>query len=224
MAFLIVEDDSELASGLSKSLAQSGWQARVASTAHEALAACRGETFELIILDLGLPDMDGMQLLRTLRSQRLSAAPILILTARYDVDARVAGLDAGGDDYLGKPFVLNELEARIRALLRRGAPVQALVRFGSLAFDPTSRQASVRGAPLDLTAYETRVLEALLTRPGRIVPKPQLLDALYQDEEDPSASRVEILVSRLRRKLSETGARVGIRSLRGLGYRLEAEC
>src|SRR5581483_3989379 len=100
------------------------------------------------------------------------------------------------------------------ALLRRGAPLQALVHFGALTFDPASRQAAVRGAPLDLTAYETRVLEALLTRPGRIVPKPQLLDALYQDEEEASASRVEILVSRLRRKLSDVDAGVSIRSLR----------
>jgi DNA-binding response OmpR family regulator len=157
--------------------------------------------------------------LRSLRKRTPAAAPILILTARFDVDARVQGLDAGGDDYLGKPFALSELEARIRALLRRGAP--AASKFGDLSFDADSRQAEACGRELPLTARETLVLAALLRKPGRVVSKSQIMQAVYDAAEDPNPSMIEVFVSRLRRKLAHAGSRVHIRALRGLGYRLE---
>lgn len=221
MALLIVEDDKELAQGLAKSLAQSGYQCDVVHSGRAAIAACGSREFELLILDLGLADLDGLDVLRAIRGRRLTSAPVLVLTARYEIDSRVAGLDAGADDYLGKPFALNELEARIRALLRRGAPAESPVRFGDLEFDPAGREARVERATLGLTALETRVLEALLRRPGRIVGKTQLVDFVYEEAEEATGSRVEILVSRVRRKLAEAGANVQVRALRGLGYRLE---
>lgn len=221
MALLIVEDDKDLAGGLAKSLAQSGYQCEVVHTGRAAIAACRETSFELVILDLGLPDMDGFTVLYALRNQRVSTAPILILTARHEVDARVAGLDAGGDDYLSKPFALSELEARIRALLRRGAPADGPIRFGDLVLDPQSREARVNDQVVPLTATETLVLQALLRRPGRIVSKPVLLDSVYEEAEDADSSRLEVQLSRIRRKLADKGSKVRVRVLRGLGYRLE---
>lgn len=219
-SLLLVEDDRDLAQGLASSLAQSDYATDVAHSGHAALAMCKTRIYELVILDLGLPDLDGISVLRRMRQDGVSA-PILILTARYDVDDRVLGLDAGGDDYLAKPFVLSELEARIRALLRRGAPANAPIRFADLTFDPVSRQASVRGRELALTASEVSMLELLLRRPGKVVSKSQLVDAVYDQSEDANPAMIEVFVSRLRRKLNEAQAHVHIRVLRGLGYRLE---
>jgi DNA-binding response OmpR family regulator len=149
--------------------------------------------------------------------------PVLILTARDDLQHRVLGLDAGGDDYLGKPFDVAELEARIRALLRRGEPTGVTLQLGTVAFEPASRRLTVRGVDVDLTARELAVLELLLRRPGRIVSKKHLFDSLYSWDNDASVSSVEVFVSRLRRKLSQAGADVSIRVFRGMGYRLEQQ-
>jgi DNA-binding response OmpR family regulator len=217
---LLVEDDRELARALVSSLAQSGYAADLVHDGHSAMHACRKTHYQLVILDLGLPDVDGIEVLRSLRADGLGA-PILILTARYDLDHRVMGLDAGGDDYLAKPFALSELEARIRALLRRGAPLEAPVKFGDLVYAPTIRQASVHGRDLALTAREVAVLEMLLRRPGRVVSKSQILESVYDHAQDANPSMIEVFVSRLRRKLGDARSRVQIRALRGLGYRLE---
>lgn len=217
---LLVEDDRDLAQGLVSSLAQSGYATDTVHSGHGALAACKKTRYELVILDLGLPDIDGLSVLRRLRQDGVSA-PILILTARYDVDDRILGLDAGGDDYLAKPFALGELEARVRALLRRGAPANAPLKFDGLTFDPVGRQASVHGRELGLTASEAMVLELLLKRPGKVVTKSQLLDSIYASGEDANPSMVEVFVSRLRRKLNDAHAHINVRALRGLGYRLE---
>ena len=219
---LLVEDDRDLARGLASSLAQSGYSTDVVHSGHAALVACRKSSYQLVILDLGLPDLDGISVLRRMRQDGLNA-PVLILTARIDVDDRVLGLDAGGDDYLAKPFALNEVEARIRALLRRGTSADARIRFGDLTFDPAAREASVGGRTLDLTASEIAVLELLLRRPGKVVSKSQLLDSVYEQSEDPNPSMIEVFVSRLRRKLNAAQAGVQIRVLRGLGYRLELD-
>jgi len=219
MRLLIVEDDHELAKGLANSLTQSGFYTEVVHTGHGALACCQTRRWDAIILDLGLPDIDGLAVLRKLR--RLVSTPVLILTARCDLNDRVDGLDAGGDDYLAKPFALRELEARIRALLRRGAPQDAPVRFGDLLFDPAARQANVRGQELTLTAREITALELLLGRPGRVVSKAQFLDALYDDADSINPSLIEVHISRLRRKFLDAQSSVSIRALRGLGYRLE---
>ena len=224
MPLLIVEDDRELAHGLSSSLAQSGYATDIAADGHAAIAACQRADYDLVILDLGLPDLDGIEVLRRLRSAGL-AAPVLILTARIDLDDRVSGLDAGGDDYLAKPFQLPELEARIRALLRRGLPAQlshiARVTFGDIDFEPSTRQASVHGRELPLTAAEATVLGLLLRRPGRVVSKSQFAGELYDHADDKNPAMIEVFISRLRRKLAEAQSAVVIRALRGLGYRLE---
>jgi DNA-binding response OmpR family regulator len=220
ISLLLVEDDRDLAQGLASSLAQSGYATEVVHSGHAAISACQKTPYQLVILDLGLPDLDGVDVLRRLRQDGLTA-PVLILTARYDLDDRILGLDAGGDDYLAKPFALSELEARIRALFRRGAPADAAIRFGDLIFDPTARQASVRGRELSLTAGEATVLALLLRRPGKVVSKAQFLDSLYDHAEDANPSMIEVFASRLRRKLSEAQSHIHIRALRGLGYRLE---
>lgn len=222
MRLLLVEDDVELANGLASSLAQSGYEADVAHDGRAAMAACADAGYSLIILDLGLPDMDGLEVLRRLRFGAVKT-PVLILTARDETQDRVAGLDSGGDDYLAKPFVIAELEARVRALLRRGDPVGATLSFGLVHLELESRHATVNGQELELTARELAVLEMLLRRPGRIVSKAQIFNSLYDWQDHASLSAVEVFVSRLRRKLGQAEADVGIRVFRGLGYRLERQ-
>jgi DNA-binding response OmpR family regulator len=218
MRLLLVEDNLELADGLVHSLGQSNHIVDAVHTGSEALTSCATTAYQLVVLDLGLPDMDGMEVLRRIRERGITF-PILILTARDDLQGRIRGLDAGADDYLLKPFELGELEARIRALLRRGSGSHQ--SFGKINFDQVSRQVSVDGRQLDLTAREVAVLELLLQRLGRIVSKQQLLDSIYTDAHETNPAVVEVFVSRLRRKLEEANAGVGIRVLRGLGYRLE---
>jgi DNA-binding response OmpR family regulator len=219
MRLLLIEDDPELADGLQHCLAQSGYAVDAARSAQEARRMCGGTRYEMVILDLGLPDADGLDLLRELRAQHV-AAPVLILTARGDLDDRIAGLDAGADDYLAKPFALGELEARVRALLRRGSDSSpTLMHVGKLDFDTSARRASVEGIDLDLTARELAVLEALLRRPRALTSKEQLFESLYTWDSDANLSAVEVYVSRLRKKLEP--AAVAIRMFRGLGYRLE---
>lgn len=222
MRLLLVEDDLELANGLVNTLAQSNYAADAVHCGRDAVAACQTTAYRLIILDLGLPDEDGISVLRRLRTNGLTA-PVLILTARDDLKDRIAGLDAGGDDYLTKPFAFGELEARLRALLRRSHVDQNLRVFGEVEFDPGSRIASVKGRELDLTAREAAVLELLLARPGRVVSKQAMVESLYSWDQEANPSAIEVFVSRLRRKLDDAGAGVGVRVLRGLGYRLELQ-
>lgn len=191
------------------------------TTGNEAVAACNGSDYDVVVLDLGLSDIDGIEALKRMREKGLRA-PVLILTARDGLKDRVNGLDAGADDYLGKPFELMGLEARVRALLRRtraGDPEQ--MKFGSISFLNTERQMFVKGKPLLLTAREIAVLEALLAKAGRIVSKENIFSSIYELESDASTSAIEVYVSRVRKKLDAAGAGVGIRVLRGLGYRLE---
>jgi len=223
MRLLLVEDDLELANGLVSALAQAGYSTDAVHSGADALAACAASTYQLVILDLGLPDLDGVDVLRRMRHEGMTS-PVLILTARDELHDRIVGLDAGGDDYLPKPFHVGELEARIRALLRRGETTAATLHFGALAFEPASRRLTVAERDLVLTARELAVLELLLRRGGRIVSKKHIFDSVYTWDNDASLSMVEVFVSRLRRKLAEAGAGVSIRSFRGLGYRLEQEC
>jgi len=220
MPLLLVEDDRELAHGLSCSLAQSDYAADVVFDGQSAILACKNTDYDLVILDLGLPDMDGLEVLRRLRKTGMSA-PVLILTARFDLDDRVSGLDAGGDDYLAKPFALPELEARIRALLRRGAPQESRIQFCDIVFEPVSKMASIHGRELALTAAEFAVLGLLLRRPGRVVSKTQFVEEIYDHADEKNPAMIEVFVSRLRRKLAEAQSQTLIRALRGLGYRLE---
>jgi DNA-binding response OmpR family regulator len=221
---LLIEDDAMLAQGIRTALSQSSYAVDVVATAAEALRAAgpgsAGGGFDICVLDLGLPDGDGLELLRRMRAGGF-ACPVLILSARHKLDERIRGLDAGADDYLVKPFALGELEARLRALLRRAEDYMPRRLLGTLRFDPRSRRALAADTELDLTRRELAVLEILAQQPGKVVPKEALLDAVFPDDADVGSNALEVQVSRLRSKLRP--ACVTIRALRGLGYRME-EC
>jgi two-component system OmpR family response regulator len=219
MRILIVEDDRMLADGLIGSLRHSGYTVDWAENGAAADAALASENFDLLILDLGLPDMDGFDVVRKLRARK-QPVPVMILTARDALDDRVRGLDLGADDYLIKPVALPELEARIRALIRRGqCGTSPQVVYGPLVLDTVARRAWANEAPLDLTARELEVLEYFLSRTGRILSKEQILQALCGWGQEITLNAVEAYVHRLRVKLEPTG--VQIRTVRGLGYLLE---
>jgi len=219
MRILIAEDDSILADGLVRSLRQSGYAVDHVKGGSEADSALTMQSFDLLILDLGLPRMSGLEVLRRLRA-RNSTLPVLILTAADGVDERVKGLDLGADDYMSKPFHLNELEARVRALTRRGSGGgPTVVRHGSLSCDHVGRTASVGDQALELSARDLGVLEVLLQRIGRLVSKEQLVDHLCEWGEEVSNNAIEVYVHRLRKKIEPSGVR--IITVRGLGYCLE---
>ncbi|HLP98792.1 MAG TPA: response regulator transcription factor [Sideroxyarcus sp.] len=217
MRILIAEDDEVLADGLSHSMRQSGYAVDRVGTGLEADSILRGDQpYDLIILDLELPQMDGFAVLRNLR-ERNHHVPVIILTARDSVGDRVKGLDLGADDYMAKPFSLQELEARARALLRRGqCGTNPLLTCGSLTFDSVGRRACINGQPLDLTTRELGLLEALMLRSGWVVSKEQLLERLYSYSEEASNNAIEVYIHRLRKKTAPAG--VTIRTIRGLGY------
>ena len=177
--------------------------------------------YDLAILDLGLPKLDGTEVLRRLR-QRGGRTPVLILTARDAVEDRVQGLDLGADDYLTKPFNLVELEARVRALIRRGQlGSNAALNCGQLVFDPSGRRAACGDVPLELSSRELGVLEVLMLRQGKVVNKEQIMEALCNWDEDLGDNAIEVYIHRLRKKLESSGTH--IRTIRGLGYLLEAD-
>jgi two-component system OmpR family response regulator len=220
MRILIVEDDPALADGLTRSLDQSGYAVDLAANGEQANIMLQNAVYDLAILDLGLPKLDGTEVLRRLR-QRGGRTPVLVLTARDAVEDRVQGLDLGADDYLTKPFNLVELEARIRALIRRGQlGSNASLNCGRLVFDPSGRRAWCGDSPLDLSAREFGVLEVLMMRQGKLVNKEQIMEALCNWDEDLGDNAIEVYIHRLRKKLESSGAR--IRTIRGLGYLLEA--
>jgi two-component system OmpR family response regulator len=216
---LIAEDDPVLADGLSRSLRAGGYAVDVVSSGEDADSATVGQDFDLLILDLGLPFVSGLDVLRRLRA-RQSKIPVLILTAADGVEQRVKGLDLGADDYMAKPFALSELEARVRALTRRAlSGGQTLLRHGPLTYDQVGRTAQLNGQPLDLSARELGLLEVLLQRAGRLVSKEQLVDHLCEWGEEVSNNAIEVYVHRLRKKIEGGGIRIV--TVRGLGYCLE---
>ena len=217
---LIAEDDQILAEGLVDTLRGAGYAVDRVADGAEADAALSSQSFDLVILDLGLPKLSGLTVLKRMRARK-STVPVLVLTVLDAIEDRVRGLDLGADDYLAKPFELPELEARVRALTRRaGHAGQAMVEIGSIAYDPVGRTVRLAGQPLELSARELGVLEILLSRRGRLVSKEQLVDHLCQWGEEVSSNAVEVYVHRLRRKIEASG--VNISTLRGLGYCLEA--
>lgn len=216
MRLLIAEDDPILADGLLHSLRASGYAVDCVADGVAADTALASMAFDLVILDVAMPRMSGLDVLRKLRARK-SPIPVLILTAHDSTEQRVQGLDLGADDYLSKPFELRELEARVRALTRRaGHGGQATVEHGDLTFDTVSRTAHLRGEFLDLSARELDLLELLLTRAGRLVSKEQILDHLCQWGEEVSANAIEVYIHRLRRKIEPGSVRIS--TLRGLGY------
>jgi len=216
---LIAEDDAELAQGLAQSLRDGGHAVDWVGDGLAADTALRGTPFDLVILDLALPEIDGFEVLRRLRS-RQGKTMVLILSAEDEIDARIRGLDLGADDYLTKPFALGELEARVRALARRAGSMELRVRCGSLVLDRAGQRILDREQPLDLTRTEYIVLSTLIERAGKVVPKANLFDQLYDWETEADLSAIEVFVSRIRRKIERSGAR--IRTVRGLGYLLES--
>jgi two-component system OmpR family response regulator len=219
MRILIAEDDPVLADGLTRSLKHADYAVDFVNEGSEADHVLSTQNYDLVILDLGLPKLDGFEVLRRLR-HRGSRVPVLVLTARDALDDRVKGLDLGADDYLTKPFELAELEARVRALIRRGhSGGGSLLTHGALTLDTAGRRALLNGEPLDLSARELGVLEVLMLRSGRVVNKEQLAEQLYGWDEEVGANAIEVYVHRLRRMLEPAG--VAIRTIRGLGYLLE---
>jgi two-component system OmpR family response regulator len=219
MRILIAEDDPVLADGLVRSLRAGGYTVDSVDNGEAADSALTVQAFDLLILDLGLPRLPGLDLLRRLRARNTNV-PVLILTAADSVEQRVKGLDLGADDYMAKPFALSELEARVRALTRRAVSGgHAVIRHGRLALDTSGKVATIDDRPLDLSARELGLLEVLVARSGRLVSKEQLVDQLCQWGEEVSNNAIEVYVHRLRRKLEPGGIRIV--TVRGLGYCLE---
>lgn len=218
MRILIAEDDSLIADGLTRSLRQGGYAVDWAANGLEAEAALMTASYDLLILDLGLPKLSGLDLLKRLRA-RSCTLPVLILTALDGTGDRVKGLDLGADDYMVKPFELAELEARVRALTRRSAGTIPLIQCGALSYDQVGRVAHINEQALELSAREVGLLEVLLTRMGRLVSKDQLVDHLCGWGEEVSHNAIEVYVHRLRKKLESGGVKIA--TVRGLGYCLE---
>ena len=215
---LIVEDESEIAGYLRRGLAFEGFSVEIASTGTAALTAARERPPDLVVLDIMLPGVDGLEVARRLRGA--SEVPIIMLTARDAVPDRVAGLEAGADDYLVKPFDLGELQARLRALLRRGKnQAEPVLERGALRLDPAARSVSWAGRPVELSAREYAVLHALLLNVGRVLSKAQLEEKLYGWGEEIESNAVEVFVHHLRRKLAPEL----IRTVRGVGYMIPKE-
>ncbi|MCP9337426.1 response regulator [Stutzerimonas xanthomarina] len=220
MRILLVEDHPQLAESVAQALRAAGWTVDLLNDGVAADLALSTEDYALAILDVGLPRLDGFQVLSRLR-KRGKTLPVLMLTARSEVTDRVHGLNLGADDYLAKPFELSELEARVKALLRRSvAAGERQQSCGPLVYDLDARRFSLNQQALSLTSREQAVLEALITRPGRVMSKDQLAAQVFGLDEDASADAIEIYIHRLRKKLE--GSSVRIVTFRGLGYLLEA--
>jgi two-component system OmpR family response regulator len=220
MRILVVEDDALLADGLTRVLKRSGHAVDQVRTGLQADNSLRITSYELVVLDVGLPGIDGFEVLRRLRSRR-SKANVLVLTARDGVEDRVHGLDLGADDYLTKPFSVTEFEARVRALSRRPTLAAASIVIRGLSVDVEAKRVKVNDVPVDLTVREWALLELFLARPGRVLSKEQIAQQLASYEDTLTANAIEVYVSRLRAKVETSGVR--IRTVRGFGYMWEAE-
>jgi DNA-binding response OmpR family regulator len=219
MLLLLLEDDQALRFGLADVLRQEGHDVMACADGRQAMTLLSERPFDLAIIDIGVPVVDGLEVIRTLR-QRQMGLPVLIITARDSLNERVAGLDSGADDYLIKPFEIPEFEARVRALLRRHrAGREAEIHIGALAFTPGNPQVHIGDASIDLPASELTLLELLTYQPGRSVSKDKIAQRFTRDGGAPSNNAIEISMHRLRRKLAPFGVR--IRALRGFGYVLE---
>ncbi len=219
MRLLLVEDDAALRLGLARQLEADGYRVDQAADGEDGLFQAREYPVDLAIVDLGLPKLGGLNLVKSLRASG-RALPILILTARGSWQDKVVGLEAGADDYLVKPFEYPELAARIKALLRRSLKSTSdVLTFGPLAMDFSAQGATLDGKAIELTAFEYRLLEYLVRERARVVTKQELSDYLYPHDEDRNSNVVEVLMGRLRRKLDPAGALAPIETLRGRGYR-----
>ena len=215
MRILVVEDDALLADGLTSVLTRAGHAVDRAAAGRHADLLLHDEQFDLVVLDVGLPDIDGFEVLRRLRL-RHSSTNVLVLTARDAVEARVRGLDLGADDYLTKPFSVTEFEARVRALLRRTGGPTASWSVAGMTVDMAAKRVRVNERTIELTPREWALLELFLTHPGRVLSKDQIAESLFTFDEQLSSNAIEVHVSRLRTKIGLAG--MHIRTVRGFGY------
>ena len=223
MRLLIVEDEVLLAAQVDKFLRDQDFVVDVASDGEEGLYYAREYDYDAAVIDLGLPKLTGIELIRTLRREH-NQMPVLILTARSDWRDKVTGLEAGADDYLTKPFHMEELLARLKVLIRRAAGfASAMIEHGPLRLDTLSKEVRVDGGLVELTAFEYRVLEFLAMNPSRVVSKAELTEHLYEQDFDRDSNVIEVFVGRLRRKLDPDGRLKPIRTVRGQGYRFALE-
>ena len=223
MRILVVEDDRRLAASLRRSLIESRMAVDVAHDGEEGLAAAASTPYDVIVLDVMLPRLDGLEVTRRLRELRVET-PILMLTARDGVDDRVAGLEAGADDYLVKPFALREVVARLRALTRRHVPNRkAQLKAGNLLLDTAAHTLTIDGRDVDLTSKEFAILEYFLLNRGRLLTRSQILEHAWDYDFDGGRNLIEVYVGRLRKKLIEAGAGDPFITVRGSGYRYVAD-
>jgi DNA-binding response OmpR family regulator len=221
MRILIVEDDSALRLGIRRVLQAEGWQVDAAENGEQALAATQSTPYSAVVLDLGLPRMDGLAVLKVWREQGLGM-PVVILTARDELSDRVTGLNAGADDYMAKPFEPEELVARLKALLRRNPQlVTHQLSLGELSYDPQDRSLRIAGQPAGLSAREAALIELLMAQPDKAVAKSRIVSSMSDWESEFSNNSVEIYIMRLRRKIAGSGAQ--IRTVRGVGYKICAD-
>jgi two-component system OmpR family response regulator len=219
MRILLVEDDAMLADAIARAFSQSAHAVDLVDNGGDADRALLTTEYDVVLLDIGLPGLDGLEVLKRARMRR-SKVPVLVMTARDTVEDRVSGLDLGADDYITKPFHLSELEARVRALIRRAhlAGSSDLVH-GRLRLDTSGRRLFCSGEPLEVSAREFAVLELLLLRAGKVVTKQQIMESLYGWEDVSASNTAEVFIYRLRKKLEPSG--VDIRTVRGMGYLIE---
>jgi two-component system response regulator PhoP len=221
MRLLVVEDETTLREQLAQGLAKEGYVVDAAADGKAGLYYATEFSFDAAIIDLGLPEIDGISLIRQIRSKALTF-PILILTARGDWQDKVAGLDAGADDYVVKPFQLEEIKARLNALLRRAAGfAKPRLEFGPLCLDLSAKRLTVSGENVDLTAYEYKMLEYLMLHPGQVISKTELTEHLYAQDYDRDSNVLEVFVRRLRQKLDPEQTLKPIETVRGQGYRFD---
>lgn len=221
MRVLLVEDDPALRDFLVRVIREAAWAVDAVADGDGTLAAMAGTDYDLVVLDLGLPDMDGLEVCRRMRT-RGDRTPVLILTARQAVNDRVRGLDVGADDYLSKPFEISELMARLRALARRPpAVLEPVLQLCDLRLDPSSHRVERDGAAIVLPAREFALLEYLLRNPRVVVSRGQILEHVWDDNFDPVANAVDVLVGRVRRKIDREGLAPLLHTVRGVGYVLD---
>lgn len=220
MRILVVEDNAALANGIAKTLEASGFAVDIIGDGQEADSILKVQSYDLVVLDINLPTYDGLKVLKNLRHYN-KETQVLMLTARDQLQDRVSGLDLGADDYMTKPFELEELEARIRALLRRVSGYRSpQVEVGALRYDSVARRVEVNGETLNLPKRELTLLEIFLAHRGKVISKEKIADSLANFDDEITLNAVEIYISRLRKKIKEAG--LSIKTVRGLGYLLEA--